>query len=1158
MECNDEYRAYFDSLEAELSRCMEVAGKARSLGRDPSPEVEIPVAHDLADRVEALIQLPGVAERIRQLDSEHNGEREPVALQVALEVARGDIGGIGEPDRALETAIRCAVAVLTEGVVAAPTEGIAAVELAKNDDGTQYIRIYYAGPIRSAGGTAQALSVLTADYVRRQLGIGAYQPRPEEVQRYVLEVQTYERQKGLQYHPTEEELTTIVANCPISVDGEPTEDYEVAGFRDLERIPTNRVRGGVALVIAEGIALKAPKLRKYVAALGLDGWEWLEGLGHDAAGVEKNNRGLQVEIEDDENGETDSESLQPGSSDKFLSRVIGGRPVFSNPSAKGGFRLRLGRSRNTGLAAAGLNPVTMELLGGFIAPGTQMKIERPGKGAAIAPVSGIEGPTVLLDDGEVRRLDTPEELAKYEDRVVRILDVGEILLGYGEFLENNHVLLPAGWCHEWWEREVDAAGRSLPGPGNGAEALAQCQELGVPLHPDYTYFWHDITPDEYQELRQTVSKDGELVQDELRIRASGRTGSLLQELLVPHRVEGESIVIGEPQVLIACLGLNEDLSLRPGDAGGSTLEVVNRMSGISVFPRAPTRIGGSMGRPEKAKMREMKPPVHLLFPLGESGGSQRDLLKPLNGRKQQKRGKKVRGASSSVTGGAGVIEVEMGVRRCGVCNKETYSYQCDDCGNHTVPVARCPVHNLKPDSRGRCPRCGKVARATAVQRVDLRRVYLSAVERLGVADDLKVLKGVKGLTSVGMAPEPMEKGILRARNGVTIFKDGTVRFDMTDLPLTHFTPAEVGTPVERLKELGYLDDVHGRPLEHDEQVLELKIQDLVPSSRCGETMLRVSAYIDELLTRFYDSKPYYELKTAGDLVGHLVVGLAPHTSAGVLGRVIGFTSASVGYAHPYFHAAKRRNCDGDEDCLFLLLDGLLNFSREYLPKSRGSTMDAPMVLTATLLPREVDSEAHSMDVGGHYPLEVYHAAAGYTDPRKVVGAVDLLETRLGTPEQYSGLSYTIETADIAAGPANSTYKLIQGKMAEKVGAQMRLAKLIRAVDERDVAERIIESHLLPDIIGNLRKFCTQQFRCTKCGYKARRPPLRGACPRCGGNMILTVSKGAVVKYVDLALSLAKDFGISPYMCQRLELLKESIESLFHEEPETQASIEDFF
>ena len=50
------------------------------------------------------------------------------------------------------------MAVLTEGVVAAPTEGIAKIGIGKNDDGSEYLKIFYAGPIRSAGGTAQALS----------------------------------------------------------------------------------------------------------------------------------------------------------------------------------------------------------------------------------------------------------------------------------------------------------------------------------------------------------------------------------------------------------------------------------------------------------------------------------------------------------------------------------------------------------------------------------------------------------------------------------------------------------------------------------------------------------------------------------------------------------------------------------------------------------------------------------------------------------------------------------------------------------------------------------------------------------------------------------------------------------------------------------------
>jgi DNA polymerase II large subunit DP2. len=103
--------------------------------------------------------------------------REEAALRIGDDFVARKFGETTRED-ILDHAIRAAMALLTEGVVAAPTEGIAKVGLGRNDDGTDYLKIYYAGPIRSAGGTAQALSVLVGDYVRRALGIGRYIPRP--------------------------------------------------------------------------------------------------------------------------------------------------------------------------------------------------------------------------------------------------------------------------------------------------------------------------------------------------------------------------------------------------------------------------------------------------------------------------------------------------------------------------------------------------------------------------------------------------------------------------------------------------------------------------------------------------------------------------------------------------------------------------------------------------------------------------------------------------------------------------------------------------------------------------------------------------------------------------------------------------------------------
>ena len=57
------------------------------------------------------------------------------------------------------------MSILTEGILVAPLEGLAQVLIGRNDDGTDYCDLYFAGPIRAAGGTAQALSVLLADVV---------------------------------------------------------------------------------------------------------------------------------------------------------------------------------------------------------------------------------------------------------------------------------------------------------------------------------------------------------------------------------------------------------------------------------------------------------------------------------------------------------------------------------------------------------------------------------------------------------------------------------------------------------------------------------------------------------------------------------------------------------------------------------------------------------------------------------------------------------------------------------------------------------------------------------------------------------------------------------------------------------------------------------
>ncbi|BAI63005.1 family D DNA polymerase large subunit [Methanocella paludicola SANAE] len=1114
---------YFKSLEGEFGRCRELAGRARSRGFDPQLEVEVPSANDLAERVEVLMGIPGLAPHIRKCEEKMS--REEASLQVAADIAEGLVGRFDTKADAIQCAVRTAAAIITEGVVAAPLEGISQVSIAKNDDGTEYIKIYFAGPIRSAGGTAEALSVLAADYVRRKVGLAPYKPRPDVVERYVEEIALYKSIQHLQYTPTDEEIRLIVRNLPVCVDGEPTEDEEVQGYRDVTGVDTNRVRGGIALVIAEGLILKAPKVKKHVDKLKFDGWEFLDKV---IAGSKPAD-------------ESHDEKVKP--KDKFLVDLIAGRPVFGHPSRAGGFRLRYGRGRNTGFAAAGIHPASMVIMDDFIATGTQLKVERPGKAAAMVPVDSVDGPTVRLMNGDVLYIGTVDQARAIKKDVSGILDNGEILINYGDFLENNHILMPSPYVLEWWEQDLALATKEKVQVRSAGEAFDVSEKYGVPLHPKYTLMWKDVSTEDILQLREHVVKTGRL-EDGLRMPVEPRSKRTLELLLLPHEVRSGAVILDADRaaLLVRCLGLNPDLSPKEADVSGlDPLDAVSKMSGVTIKDRALSRIGARMGRPEKSKMREMKPPVHVLFPVGDAGGNRRSL-------------EDAAAFTRNMNDRAGLIEVEMGRRKCPGCGAVTFRNRCD-CGAHTLPYYGCP--DCKIDNiTGACPKCGKPATPNVRMKVDLKGLYAEALENLGERGNYEILKGVQGLISSEMTPEPLEKGVLRAKHGVYMFKDGTVRYDLSDVPLTHFKPREIGLSLEKLKQLGYEKDVYGRPPESGEQVFELKVQDIVLSHDCSTYLIKTAGFIDDLLEKFYGLPRYYNVSSEEELIGHLVIGLAPHTSAGVLGRILGFTGASAGYAHPFFHAAKRRNCDGDEDCVMLLMDGLINFSRSYLPDRRGGKMDAPLVLSMRIDPKEVDKESHNVDVMARYPREFYLATLEYKSPKDLEKMMDLVSRRLGTPAQYEGFMFTNDTGDIAAGPTNSAYKTL-GSMEDKLKAQLELGRRLRAVDEKDVAERVINSHFLPDLIGNLRAFSTQQMRCVKCGARYRRPPLCGTCPKCGGRVILTVHEGAVTKYMEVSINIAREYGVSSYTLQRLELLDLSIKSLFENDKSKQVILSDF-
>jgi hypothetical protein len=148
------------------------------------------------------------------------------------------------------------------------------------------------------------------------------------------------------------------------------------------------------------------------------------------------------------------------------------------------------------------------------------------------------------------------------------------------------------------------------------------------------------------------------------------------------------------------------------------------------------------------------------------------------------------------------------------------------------------------------------------------------------------------------AAEPLEKGILRQKHNLYAFKDGTIRFDATNEPLTHFKPAWISVSIGKLRELGYTRDYLGRDLVSPDQIVELMMQDVIIPRDSAKHLLNAAKFIDEELAKLYDLEPFYNVSSIDDLVGHMVVGLAPHTSVGMRRPCGTLQSAATATATP--------------------------------------------------------------------------------------------------------------------------------------------------------------------------------------------------------------------------------------------------------------------
>ena len=1111
IEMPDYYLDYYSNLSTETYSIFEHAASAKSTLVDSSGIIEPKIAFDLADRVAKMHEID-IADPLREI-LKING-KELSALILAKDIA---LGKYSLPDASLEDkldlAVRVGLAIITEGVTIAPLQGISEVKIKKNKDGTDYLSVSIAGPMRSAGGTESAVTLLIADHVRKIAGLSKFQANSfdDETGRFVEELRIYEREaSSFQFHILDEDIEHVISNLPVELAGVDTDPYEVVNHKGMTRIKTDRVRGGALRVLNDGLIGRSKKLLKRIEMYNLDGWEWLGDL---------------------------KGAVQTGDAEdpaaKRMREVITGRSVLSMPNKLGGFRLRYGRACNTGFAAVGFHPVVAEILDHTIAVGTQVKCDLPGKGATVAFVDSIETPTVRLLNGDVVKIKDVQHGIEIKNKIEKILHLGDILITFGDFLENNAQLIPSGYVEEIWIEELKQI-ISKSEPKNQyleqfltkvpsvEEALKISIDFQFSLHPRYLYYWDKISSEELLQLLQPKNYNEKKIEYPIEIK------KILEKLGTPHKVANQFTVLENDEAKIF---FNLLFIKNPTINELSVPEILTNSSKIKINNKFSTAIGVRIGRPEKAAPRQMKPPTHVLFPISDKGGPTRDLLK----------------ASRNEHFFANIYN-----RHCSQCDEPSIGIKCSKCGEKTIVTFRC--NNCRDTlTEPYCEKCKRKTPANSHKEFPLKSRLLLAQEKMGIRAR-EPFKGLKELISQNKIAEPLEKGLVRQNLGLTTFKDGTIRFDATNSPLTQFKPSWIGTSIEKLKELGYSHDIDGKPLESTDQIIELRMQDVVIPNESGRYLVSTCKYIDTLLVKFYGKSSFYNVNNTEELIGHLIIGLAPHTSVGIVGRIIGYTETHVCFATPNWHSAKRRDADGDADSIMLLMDSLLNFSRQFLSDRIGGLMDAPLLVQPLVLPHESQPQAHNLEVTKILPLEFFESTIQQSKASDV-NSVEIIKSRLETKRQFYDYHFTHSTSSLTTSKSRSAYSTL-GSMLDKFDMQVRNAELIDVVNPSELVSNVISTHLVPDIMGNLRAYARQSFRCTACGKSYRRMPLIQTCV-CGHKLIATITRGSVEKYLKLAKRLVEKYDVGEYQRGRIHALSDEIELVFGKSQGDQSLLTDY-
>ena len=1093
---NLEKKDFLNQIETERAYFNEI----KSNGLDPQGTLESYFEDLLPEKVGRLLNNLQIAEIIKSCDS--TKERVVFIKEIIdklLEYYK-DSSTLSK----LDLCLRVATAVYTEGVVTAPIDGIKTIEITQD----QAVKLEFAGPIRAAGGTGCAIIVMLAEYLRKKFDLKAHRPKEEQVERFISEALQYIKKHPTQIRPSKEQIEFVIRNCPIMIDGVQTEKQEVLVHKFITNIAKPRIRGPGVLVVVEGFIVRCKKLFKYLKTLDLE-WDWLYSLST-----------LGEKYRKIAGARTTSDS-------KYSLSI--GRPVISESTSLKGLSIRIGTTPTTQIAGTNVHPKLLNLLR-FVNLGSQLVVSLPGKATTITGVcEDLRAPLVLYKEG------LKEYIYDTYNQVLKIVDPGEILISAGDFVEFNKTLPPRDYCNGCFRHDTNyEVDLDLLTEEELFKLELKYPKVKIP--PKFSLSLDALNYAEYLKLR---TLDLEKITKE-HPDFSFYVDSLLK-LGAPYDLVNQKPCLKYGKVFEYYMGRTLDLNyfeyleLKETfvSKGSGLVEYLNSKleSKIKLGERGLLIITARVGRAESVNMTKLKPKEsHSLCeynPLGGKGTFWNNILK----KPTQK--------------------CKFNLRYCFTCKEESVYRKCFK-GHETQVVTYCETCKLyfkdilETHLEHKCYTKKEIVR-------NYLQEFRSVEQLLKSTLSINQSKNLKTLSSKTMAyPEALLKGFLRSYFDLPVSKDGTFRISATNLSTTHFTARQIHTSLEDLYELGYTKDLEGKLLDSLDQIIPLKLNDVIVPEVSIKILLKASKFIDLLLIHYYKTEPYYEAQSFKDLLGVSIYSISPHTSNAPLGRIIGYTKNLGLYCHPIMVVNRRRDTDGDSDTFGLITDLYLNGSKEYVQHKSGALMSVPLNLTRNFYLDEV-----GMEILGRELYQDYYK--GLLNNNLKAYPVEFLKTlsRVGNQNSkyLSEEKYLFNTPGFKLNTESiqNMYKDAQSN-SEKIDMVLKLQNLLPGIDQTDCIVGLIEGHLIPDIIGNMNAYFRQDLKCDHCSYVYHVEPLNLTCYNCKiGTLKFTVYPGMVQKYVPLILKLKGLVKLPSALDQRIRNLLNTLNSIFNHHKSTLAS-----